>query len=163
MKQSTLENHTNASPGHNCTHAEAWAVAWAIKQWSIWNVVYWFQPPMVHSVSIIPERLDLVDPEDRFEASMFQPSGTFYTTSLNHYIRLRINGGKEEFWANAGILLEEFRISHRRGYRMLKEFIIRAKEEFAQIGTTEGGTSQLQETSASLPGRDSSVSGGVNN
>lgn len=163
MKQSTLDNHTNKVPEFNCTHVEAWAVAYTVRRWSIWNLLYWFKPPQLHSVSIIPERMDLVDKEDKFEPSMFKPNGTFYHTPLNHYIRLRINNGQDEFWANAAILLNEFIVSPRHGYRMLKEFISRAKEELAKTGPTEDRLGGLQEAGVSNRGRDTSVLGGVDN
>jgi len=163
LKLSTIQNHTNKTLESNCTHLEAWSVAWTIRRWSIWNLVYWFRPPVLHSVSIIPENMDLVDPEDAFDQSMFRKGGFLADTRLNHYIRLLTDDGRYEFWVNAGVLYNEFMISRRRGFRALKELITCAKEELSKIIAAESSLSNVQEESVGDRGRDPSVPSGVNN
>lgn len=163
MKQSTIENHTHDSPDHNSTHLQAWSLGWGISRWSIWNVLLLFRPPQLKAVAIIPKTQELVDPDDNFEPAMFRPNGLFFQTPLNHYLRLRHAGGKEDFFLNVGMLLNEFMISRKAGYRALKELLDHAKKELAKIDSTEAGTSLVQEEGSGDGGRDTSLPGGVDN
>jgi hypothetical protein len=107
--------------------------------------------------------MDLVDPEDAFDQSMFRKGGFLADTRLNHYIRLLTDDGRYEFWVNAGVLYNEFMISRRRGFRALKELITCAKEELSKIIAAESSLSNVQEESVGDRGRDPSVPSGVNN
>lgn len=122
-----------------------------------------FRPPLLKAVAIIPKREGLVEPDEQFEPAMFRPSGMFYQTPLNHYLRLRHRGGKEDFFVNVGILMNEFLVSRKAGFRALKEILVHAKKELAKIDTSEDGTSLIQETGPGDTGRDSSVPSGVDN
>ena len=92
---------------------------------------------------------------------MFRPNGFLHTTPLNHYIRVRVDNGKYEFWANAGVLLEAFRTKYRYGFKTMKEFITLAKKELSKASVTEHGVNRVQETSLSESGRDTGIPSGV--
>ena len=119
MKQSTLINHTNLKPTYNCTHIQAWLLGRHIERWSVNNVRFFFRPPRLESVAVIP--LVPNKDDDHFESEMFMSNGMCGAMPLNHYLRLSIPGVKGTFLVNAGFLLRKFIEDYKGGYRLLKE------------------------------------------
>jgi len=125
---------------------EAWLLAYTVSRWSIYNVLYWFKPPVLKAVAVIPTDMDTIDPEDRFDADMFKPNGLFFSTPLNHYIRFQLRGNADgDFFVNAGSLIEDFVASRAGGYRVLKGLMKRAQKELSKPDPTEGCTCDVQE------------------
>ena len=150
MKATTIENYTNSNPAYNCTHLQAWLVGYALSRWGLHNLVYWFRPPVFHSVVIVPRNKDLVDMEDMFEPYMLRPGGTFFDVPLNNYCRFSLRGVDGTFLINAGNIINTFKMSRVEGFRALKDLLKHAKEGLhAPFDITEDGNTELQEA---LPG-----------
>lgn len=151
MFQKTIQNHTHDDIRYNCTHLQAWTLGWLISRYSWYNLLYWFQPPVLDSVAIIPKRKDLVDPQDQFTPDMFRHGALFEQVPLNHYLRLHKRGTNERegFFINAGFLLQSFLLGPKYGYATLKELIRLAEKELSLSNTnsSEEGTDVIQETS----------------
>lgn len=153
MKASTVINHTNPKPEYNCTHLEAWILGYFITRWNWRNVLLLFRPPVLESISIVAVDKDLIDPDDVFPPTVFQPNGSFFDTPLNHYVRLSLAGHDNTFLLNAGFLLNQFKIGSHHGFQVLKGLLKHAKKELsAPIDPTEDSDPGFQTPGPNIAG-----------
>jgi len=128
VKESTISNHVNPNPTCNCTHIAAWGMAAHISKWGWHNVRYMFKPLNPISIVIVPQEFT---PEDeQFEPSMFRTDGTFYTTPLNHYIKVQLEGVPAPILINAGLLINNWlRWPETKFWKAIKTLIKEAKQQ----------------------------------
>lgn len=153
MKLSTIEAHKNSDERLNTTHHTAWVLATRISHWSIWNLLLWFKPLKLYSVMIMP--VEVTDPLEPFESSMFEEGSFLEHTALNHYVNLYKPGKpKKRIVLNCGALLQNFAYSSYAGFSALKEVIKIAYDSYNTKETTE----PVQKDSPSDPQGGSGVS-----
>ena len=130
MKLSTITQHKHEVPSRNCSHSNAWAIAEYITSWHPYNLLYWFQPPTLEGIVLMPNDPSQVDETEVFEASMFDKGGMLEDELLNHYVKLRVKDLPEPLMVNAAFLINNYLWGSRQGATVLKRLIERAKEKY---------------------------------
>lgn len=130
MKQSTIKLHTHEIPSRNSLHTNAWAIAYRATDWGWQNLLYWFRPPKLEGVVIMPTDPEAVDSNEDFTADMFDEGGILADEPLNHYIKVRVDGLPEPLMINAAFLINNYLWGLKQGATTLKDLITRAKAKY---------------------------------
>lgn len=154
MKEITIRYYTNSRGIYNTPHFAAWALAGRLRTYGLHNLRYGFLPPKVVGISLYPDKPDqppLADPE-QFTVDMFKADGMFHETPLNHYIKLKPAGQKDDILINAGYLLNHFIISDSLGYAEYKRLISLEKDQPTKADTAAAGDSKFQAAGSAKQG-----------